>query len=145
MARRPLVAIGAAAVGVAAVAGIAIAATSGSGSSPLSIAGAWSDNQGATFTFTSSGPVSYTVSLKSADNPQCAQADDGTVTGSNGHFNGTIDLYPQNYSGPSGSCPPKDGLAQITIVLAANGATASVNTAGSNCSECGQDTWSRES
>jgi hypothetical protein len=145
MARRPAVAIGAAVVGVAAVAGVAIAASSGSGASPLSIAGAWSDNNGGTFTFTSSGPVSYTVSLKTADNLKCAQPDDGTVTGSNGHFSGTIDLYPQNYTGPSGSCPPKTGLAQITIVLSANGTTASVDTDGDNCSECGQGTWSRES
>jgi serine/threonine protein kinase len=145
MTRRPAVAIGAAAVVVAAVAGVAIAASSGSGASPLSIAGAWSDGQGGTFTFTSSGPVSYTVSLKSADNPKCAVANDGTVTGSNGHFSGTIDLYPQPYNGPAGSCPPKTGLATITIVLSANGKTASIDDNGDNCSECGEGTWSRES
>jgi hypothetical protein len=135
-------AAGAVVVVVAIVATI-IATTLGSGPSALSVAGAWNAG-GSTFIFTSSGPDSYTVSEVYKNTPQCNATDDGTVTGSNGHYNGTIDLYQQGGS-TTGSCDPKIGVAQIAIAIAANGASAKVSTVGNDCPTCGAATWTRQS
>jgi serine/threonine protein kinase len=142
LAGRPAAVIIAAAVGVTAIAATATATTIGSGHSAPSIVGAWNDNEGSTFTFTSSGPGAYTVSLVSKDAPQCAQADDGTVTGSNGHYQGSINLYQQG-GGTAGACDPKVGVAQIAITLAANSASASVNLIGNDCPTCKPQIWTR--
>jgi hypothetical protein len=127
---------------VVAIAAIA-AAVIGPGNPAPSIAGTWNDG-GTSFTFTSSGPDSYTVSVVTKAAPQCAQADDGTVTGSNRHYQGSINLYRQS-GATSGACQPKVGVAQVAIAVAANGTTASVNLVGSNCSSCGAATWTRQS
>jgi len=138
----PVAATAAAAVGVAAIAAAATVAIVPSAASPLSVAGAWEagDTQ---FSFTSSGPDTYRVSLASPST-QCTAPDDGTVTGGNGKYQGTINLYPTTVAG----CQQKNGTATITISIAADGRTASVNivaNAGSNCPTCGQQTWTRKS
>ncbi len=132
----------AAAVGVAAIAATVTAMTIGSGNSSPSIVGAWNDNGVNTFTFTLSGPGTYTVSEVTKNAPQCAQADDGTVTGDNGHYKGSINLYLQGGT-TAGQCDPKVGVAQITIVVAPNGASAQVTTAGKDCDDCSTGTWNR--
>ena len=121
---------------------VVIATTLGGQSAP-SLAGAWI-NGDSTFTFTPSGSSNYAVSeLTKAGSKQCYVADDGTVTGSNGHYRGNIDLYPQGGTGP---CPTKIGVAQVTIALAANGASANLDVVGDiNCSDCGEQTWTRQS
>jgi hypothetical protein len=144
LAGRPAAVIIAAAVGVTAIAATATATTIGSGHSAPSIVGAWTDNGTNTFTFTSAGPGTYTVSEVTKGAPQCAQADDGTVTGSNGHYQGHINLYQQG-GGTAGACDPKIGVAQIAITLAANSASASVNLIGNDCPTCKPQTWTRQS
>ncbi len=139
----PAVAI-AAAVGVVAIAGT-VAVTTLGGSSAPSITGTWGYGASNTFTFTSSGQNTYTVSELDKSAPQCAQAHDGTVTGSNRHYEGTINLYNQQ-GGGAGQCDPRDGTATITIILAANGNSASVNLVGSvSCPTCKPQTWTRQS
>lgn len=138
----PVAATTAAAVGVAAIAAAATVAIVPSGASALSVAGTWED-AGSQFSFTSSGPGSFRVSLASPST-NCTVADDGTVSGGNGKYQGTINLYPSSVSG----CPHKTATASITISIAADGKTASVNIAGdsaSRCSNCGQQTWTRKS
>jgi hypothetical protein len=121
-----------------------LASAFGSGPSPLSVAGAWNDGAGNTWTFSSSGPDTYTVSEVSKDAPQCAAPHDGTVTGSQGHFQGEVNVY-QTGGSTGGACEPKIGLAQITIAIAPTGTSANIDTVGSNCSECGAETWTRKS
>jgi hypothetical protein len=133
----------AAVVAVVVIAAVVIAALTGGSGPNLSIAGAWNDGAGNTWTFTSSVPGSYTVGTVNHSAPQCAQPDDGTVTGGNGHFAGSINLWEQDYSGSG--CAPKTGVGQITITVAATGTTANVTTAGSDCASCGQETWTRQS
>jgi hypothetical protein len=142
LAGRPAVIIIAAAVGVTAIAATAAATTIGSGHSAPSIVGAWTDNGTNTFTFASSGPGTYTVSEVTKGAPQCAQADDGTVAGGNGHYKGSINLYQQD-GGTAGACDPKVGVAQVTITVAANNASASVDVVGSDCPTCKPQTWTR--
>jgi hypothetical protein len=142
LAGHPGVVIAAVAVGVAAVAGTVTATTIGSGQSAPSIVGAWTGSEGGTFTFRPSGPGTYTVSLTSKDAPKCAEPDDGTVTGSKGHYNGSIDLYQQSGTA-AGQCAPKVGTARITIAIAANGSSASVDLIGT-CKDCDQQTWTRQ-
>jgi hypothetical protein len=128
---------------VVAIVATIIATAFGSGPSALSIAGVWNAGS-STFTFTSSGPDSYTVSEAYQNAPQCNAADDGTVTGSNGHYSGSVNLY-QTGSTTTGSCEPKVGVAQITIAIAAGGASANVSTVGNDCPTCGAATWTRKS
>jgi hypothetical protein len=129
---------------VAAIAGTVAVTTLGSGPSVPSIAGTWTDGGTNTFTFNSSGPGTYTVSTLDKSAPQCAQADDGKVTGGNRHYKGSINLYRQS-GGTAGQCDPKVGVAQIAITVAANGATASVNLVGNDCATCKPQTWTRQS
>lgn len=134
---------GATAVIVVAVVAAIIATIVGSGPSAPSIAGAW-NYSGSTFTFTSSGPDSYRVSIVTADAPQCARADDGTVTGTDGHYQGSINLYRQS-GATGGSCEPQIGVAQITIAVAANNASANVSLVGNvSCPTCVPQTWTRQ-
>jgi hypothetical protein len=137
----PAVAI-AAAVGAVAIAAVVVVATTGS--SVPSIAGTWAQSGTTTFTFTSSGSNSYTVSEDYKSDPRCDAADDGTVTGSNRHYKGSIDLYSTGASA-AGTCKPKVGVAQITIALAANGSSASINLVGNNCPTCKPQVWTRQS
>ena len=132
----------AAAAGVAAIAAVVVVATTGS--SVPSIAGTWAQNGTTTFTFTSSGSNTYTVSEDYKSDPRCDAADDGTVTGSNRHYKGSIDLYSTGASA-AGTCKPKVGVAQITIALAANGSSASINLVGNNCPTCKPQVWTRQS
>jgi hypothetical protein len=142
VAGHPGVVIAAVAVGVAAIAGMVTATTIGSGPSAPSIVGAWTGSEGGTFTFRSSGPGTYTVSLVSKDAPKCPEPDDGTVTGSKGQYNGIIDLYQQD-AAAEGQCAPRVGTARITITIAANGSSASVDLIGT-CKDCDQQTWTRQ-
>ncbi len=140
LAKHPVAAIAAGVVAVGAIATI-VATTGGSG--PPSIAGSWAFGND-TFTFTSSGPGTYRVSEVDNNAPQCAQADDGTVTGSNGHYKGSINLYQQS-GAAAGKCYPKNGVAQITVTLAANGASAKITEAASErCTTCVPQTWTRQ-
>jgi hypothetical protein len=66
------------------------------------------------------------------------------VTGSNRHYKGSIDLYSTSASA-TGTCKPKIGVAQITITLAANGASANINLVGNNCPTCKPQVWTRQS
>ena len=129
-----------------AVAVVAIAAAViPSGTSPLSVAGAWSDGN-ATFTFTSSGPDSDNVSLVSRDAPQGAKPDDGTVTGSNGHYQGEINLWQQDQTTTSGSCEPRVGVGRLSIAIAASGTWANVDlVGGGDCTDCPAQIWNRRS
>ncbi len=145
-AHHPVAAVAAAVVAVAAVAGIAVAASGGSGGPSLSVAGSWTDGgAGVTFTFTPSGADKYAVSLENTDVPQCNSANDGSVTGSNGHYTGTVDLYSQDYTSADGKCDPKSGVSQIILVVAANGKTMNADLTSGDCSECGDSTWTRKS
>jgi len=132
---------------VALIVVVAVIASALSGSSSAgSLAGAWSDGTGDTFTFTPSGSGSYTIGLSSGTSPRCTVADDGTVTGSDRRFQGSLDLYPQDSTG--GTCPTTDGTASITIELSADGKSASVDTvaeSGGGCSDCGQGGLTRQS
>jgi len=136
----PAVAIGAA-VGVVAIAAVVVVATTGN--SVPSIAGTWAQNGNTTFTFTSSGSNTYTVSEDYKSDAKCDAADDGTVTGSNRHYKGTVDLY--RTGGSAGSCQPKTGVAQISITLAANGSSASISLVGNDCPTCKPQVWTRQS
>ncbi|MGH3226335.1 MAG: serine/threonine-protein kinase, partial [Streptosporangiaceae bacterium] len=141
LAGHPALAIGAA-VGVVAIAAAVIVPNLGH--SVPSIAGSWTQNGTTTFTFTSSGPNTYKVSELDKDAPQCAAPDDGTVTGGNRHYKGSVNLY-QTSGSTTGSCEPKTGVAQIAITIAANGATADVSLVGNDCPTCGAQTWTRQS
>ena len=142
LAKHPVAAIAAGVVGVAAIATV-IVATSGSG--PLSIAGTWAQNGNTTWTFTSSGPNTYTVAEDYKNDARCDAPHDGTVTGSNRHYNGTINLYPLS-GGNSGQCQAPNGKAQITITLAANGSSAKISLVGNErCPDCVPQTWTRQS
>jgi hypothetical protein len=138
-----------AAVGVAAIAAGATAAVISSGSHPSqSVAGAWSSGPGATFTFAPTDSGSYQISLVfTSGTRKCSIANDGSVTGANGHFQGILDLH-QDTDVSAGQCPPNEGTAKLTIDIAASGTSASVNytrLTGDNCTDCGQQTWTRQS
>ena len=60
------------------------------------------------------------------------------MTGDNGHYKGSINLYLQGGT-TAGQCDPKVGVAQITIVVAPNGASAQVTTAGKDCDDCSRN------
>ncbi len=142
LANHPVAAVAAAVVGVAAIATVVAVTTGGSG--PPSIAGTWAQNANTTFTFTSSGPGTYTVAEDYKNDPHCNTPDDGKVTGSNGHYEGTIDLYPES-GGTPGQCRAPNGTAQITITLAANGSSAKISLVGSeSCPTCVPQTWTRQ-
>jgi serine/threonine protein kinase len=142
LAKHPVAAVVAAVVGVAAIATV-VATTGGSG--PPSIAGTWAQNANTTWTFTSSGPDTYTVAEDYKNDARCDAPNDGKVTGSNRHYNGTVDLYPQSGGSP-GQCRPPNGTAQITITLSANGSSAKISLVGSeSCNDCVPQTWTRQS
>jgi hypothetical protein len=131
-----------AAVGVVAIASAATIIIS-SGHPAASIVGAWNDGGSSTFTFTASGPGTYTVSEVDNSAPQCTAANDGTVTGDNGHYKGSVNLYSQGGNN-KGKCEPKVGVAQITIAVAAKGGSASVNVVGNDCPTCKPETWTKQ-
>ena len=139
---RPKVAIAAAAA-VAACAVIAVVVIP-SGSSAPTLPGAWVDSSGSTFTFTSAGSDTYVARLVSKDAPQCAVSDDAKVTGSNGHYQGSIDIYSETgNSGPHG-CHPQTGVATLGIDIAADGSSAHITINGaSDCPGCAPQTWTR--
>ena len=88
-----------------------------------STGGAMNDGAGDTWTFTSSGPGSYTIGTVDHSAPQCAQPDDGTVTGANGHFAGSINLFDQDYSG-SGCAPwPAPRTSKVPVTRTVAGST----------------------
>jgi hypothetical protein len=133
-----------AAVGVVAIASAATATIIiSSGHPAASIVGAWNDGGSSTFTFTASGPGTYTVSEVNNSAPQCTAANDGTVTGDNGHYKGSVNLYSQGGNN-NGKCEPKIGVAQITIAVAAKGGSASVNVVGNDCPTCKPETWTKQ-
>jgi hypothetical protein len=132
-----------AAVGVVAIASAATAATISSGHPAASIVGAWDDGGSSTFSFTASGPGTYTVSEVNNSAPQCTAANDGTVTGDNGHYKGSVNLYSRGGNN-NGKCEPKVGVAQITIAVAAKGGSASVNVVGNDCPTCKPETWTKQ-
>jgi len=148
LAGHPALVIAAVAVGVAVIAAVATASVISSGHPNLSVAGSWSDGPDSTFTFTAAGSGTYRVSLADkVSSTQCHVADDGTMSGSNGRYTGTIDLYPQNTTSTTG-CSAEDGSARITFDIAANGASASVDLVqidGNDCNDCKPQTWSRQS
>ncbi len=143
----PVVVI-AGAVAVAAIAAAVTATVVSSGGQPnRSVAGVWQDGPGATFTFAAAGSGSYQISLVfRSGTRQCSRANDGSVTGSNGRFHGTLDLH--STSAAEGQCPSDDGTAVITIDVAASGKSASVDLvreSGSSCNDCDLQTWTRQS
>jgi len=115
-----------------------------SGSSAPTLPGAWVDSSGDVFNFTSAGSGTYVASLVSKDAAQCAVSDDVKVTGSNGHYQGSIDIYSESgNSGPHG-CHPQTGVATLTIDIAANGSSANITINGAtNCSGCAPQVWTR--
>jgi hypothetical protein len=129
---------------VAAIAAAVTAVVVSAGPAAPSIVGAWNDNSGGTFTFTPTGAGAYTVGVVNNGAPQCTNAHDGTITGGNGRYKGTIGVYRPNGATAAGRCEPKIGTVQITIVVAANGASASVDLLG-NCATCKPQTWKRVS
>lgn len=142
LAKHPIAAIAAGVVAVGAIATV-IAVTGGSG--PPSIAGTWAQNANTTWTFTSSGTDTYTLAEDYKNDARCDAPNDGKVTGSNRHYQGTVDLYPQNGGSP-GKCQPPNGTAQITITLSSNGDTASIGLVGNeSCTDCVPQTWTRQS
>ena len=140
---RPKVAIAAAAAAVAACAVIAVAVIP-SGSSAPTLTGAWVDSSGDTFNFTAAGSGTYIASEVSKDAPQCAVSDDAKVTGSNGHYKGSIDIYSQSGNSGANGCHPRVGVATLTIDIAASGSSANITIAGAtNCPGCVPQTWTR--
>jgi hypothetical protein len=141
---RPKVAIAAAAA-VAACAVIAVVVIP-SGSSAPTLPGAWVDSSGDVFNFTSAGSGTYVASLVSKGAPECAVANDAKVTGSSGHYQGSIDIYSQTgSSGPHG-CHPQTGVATLAIDIAANGSSAHITINGAtDCPGCVPQTWTRRS
>ena len=137
--------------GVAAIAvgaAIAVAVTAGASSVP-SLPGVWADSGGSTFTFTQTGSDRYVVALSPDGSAKCLNPEDGTVTGSNGHYTGTIDLYPTSGGTPDArGCAQRNGTAKIIIDLAASEKTARVdlvNESSGNCKDCDVQTWTRKS
>jgi hypothetical protein len=104
----------------------------------LSLTGAWIGSGGGTFTFTPAGQDRYAISLQSNG---CPVAADGEVTGSNGHFKGSINLYNQNVNA---NCATRVGVAATTIDINPGNSTARVLIAkNTGCTNCGAQTWTR--
>jgi hypothetical protein len=122
------------------IAVVASAFTSGgsqalqAGSAAGQLTGRWAQQDGSVWDFVAASPGSYTADPV-GPNAHCQVADDIEVTGSNGHYKGSMDLY--------GGCRTVIGTGIITIDIAANGETARVTTTGSACSNCGTGTWKR--
>jgi hypothetical protein len=141
-----IVAGGATAVVVVVAIVATIIASAFGGGANLSIGGAWTDSSGDTFTFTPSGPDSYTVSLTSKGAADCAVADDGSVNGANGHYQGAINLYPTGATA-TGQCATKNGTVQLSIAISANGKSASITPGSTSetCETCVAQSWTRKS
>jgi hypothetical protein len=105
------------------------------------LAGTWTDGAGDTYHFAAGASNTYTASQVWGGSLRCYHANDTTVTGNDGHYKGSIKVYPAQES----SCQASIGSATITIVVAANGASARVTTAGSDCGDCTTRTWTRAS
>ncbi|MGW0732269.1 ATP-binding protein [Streptomyces sp. NPDC002851] len=130
----------AAAVAVAVGIGIQQNQDSESTSAPTQtdeLAGVWRDGGGNTFEITESGSGSYTFAVQAV----CGGADTVEVTGSNGSYSGTAPV------GEEASCTVL-GQADMTITVASDGSTASVETTAQTngdweCYSCGTQTWTR--
>ena len=137
-----------AAARVVAAAAAVTATVISSGHPNLSVVGTWEYGTNLTFTFAATGSGTYQVStVFMAGATRCSAADDGTITGGNGHFQGSINLHNLTDI-PAGQCPSNTATARITIGIAASGASPSVNlvaNAASNCSTCKPQTWTRQS
>ena len=115
-----------------------------SGNSAPTLTGAWVDSGGDTFNFTQAGSGTYVASEVSEGAPQCAVSDDAKVSGSNGHYKGSIDIYSKSGTPTAKGCQPQVGVATLTIDIAANGASANITINGaSNCPGCVPQTWTR--
>jgi hypothetical protein len=146
-ASHPAVVIAGVATAVAVAAAVIATALSSTGPNS-SIVGAWQDGSDATFTFSSAGSGTYQVSLAFLEGTtHCSIADDGKVTGGDGHFQGTLDLHSAAAL-PAGQCPAQDGTAQMTFTIAANGTSAAVGLVANSeedCGSCKPQTWTRRS
>lgn len=139
------VAAGAAAIAIGAT--IAVAATAGGSAGP-SLPGTWAGSGGSTFTFASAGTDTYVAAYVPTGAPQCSVSDDARVTGSNGHYNGTIQLHQIGGTPDAQGCEPQNGTAAITINVAANNDSARVdivNESSISCQDCDLQTWTRKS
>ena len=103
------------------------------------LAGSWTNSAGATYNFAAGASNIYTASQVMGSSLHCYNANDITVTGNDGHYKGSIKLYPAQAS----SCQASIGSGTITIVVAANDASAQVTTAGKDCGDCSTETWHR--
>jgi hypothetical protein len=103
------------------------------------LAGSWTDGAGDTYDFAAGASNIYTASQVWGGSLHCYHADDITVTGNDDRYKGSIKLYPAHES----SCLASIRSATITIVVAANGASAQVTTAGNDCGDCTTRTWNR--
>ncbi len=135
------------------VAGIVLA-SSGGGSSPsggapaagdsTSLAGYWRDQSGGPLIqFVESGPNQFTGQVVGTNTEFCVPVN-FAATGSNGQYSGTTTFYTVPPNPPN--CGPATGTGAISIVVAANGATAQfTNTppTGTSCQNCGTVTWTR--
>jgi hypothetical protein len=103
------------------------------------LAGTWADSAGDTYHFAAGASDTYTASQVWGGSLHCYHADDTTVIGNDGRYKGSIKIYPAHES----SCQASIESGTITIVVAANGVTAQVTTAGNDCDDCSTETWSR--
>ena len=103
------------------------------------LAGSWTDGAGDTYDFAAGASNIYTASQVWGSSLHCYNPNDITVTGNDGRYKGSIKLYPDHES----SCEASIGSGTITIVVAANGASARVTTAGKDCDDCSTETWNR--
>jgi hypothetical protein len=103
------------------------------------LAGTWTNSAGDTYHFAAGASNTYTASQVMGSSLHCYNANDITVTGNDGRYKGSIKLYP----GRASSCPVSIGSGTITIVVAANGASAQVTTAGNDCDDCSTEPWNR--
>jgi hypothetical protein len=105
----------------------------------LQLAGTWTDGAGDTYHFAAGASNTYTASQVWGSSLRCYNADDITVTGNDGRYKGSIKLYRV----PASSCLASVGSGTITIVVAADGASARITTAGKDCDDCSTETWKR--
>jgi len=127
-----------AAAAIVAVATVLVVATR-PGPPTRQLTGTWTDGAGDTYHFAAGASNTYTASQVWGGSLHCYHANDATVTGNDGRYKGSIKVYPT----PESSCQPSVGSATITIVVAADGASAQVTTAGSDCGDCTTRTWNR--
>jgi hypothetical protein len=127
----------AAAAIVAVATGLVVATRPGPPTRQLT--GTWTDGAGDTYHFAAGASNTYTASQVWGGSLHCYHPNDTTVTGNGGRYKGTIKVYPT----PESSCQASIGSATITIVVAADGASAQVTTAGSDCGDCTTRTWNR--